>query len=129
MKEKHPIANHIHHDILLNGPLKSVPTSIFDSITPELIRKMALRTKGAAGPSMLDADEWRRMLGSKLFKDVGVDLSKADRVEDLSSLIPLLACRLIPLDKCPGLRPIGIGEVLRRIIAKAITFNLNEGNF
>ena len=32
-----------------------------------------------------------------------------------------IACRLIPLEKKPtGVRPIGIGEVLRRIIGKAI---------
>ena len=30
------------------------------------------------------------------------------------------ACRLIPLDQNPGVRPIGVGEVLRRIIGKAI---------
>ncbi len=31
-----------------------------------------------------------------------------------------MACRLIPLNKNPGVRPIGIGEVPRRITAKAI---------
>ena len=31
-----------------------------------------------------------------------------------------VACRLIPLNKNPGVRPIGVGEVLRRIIGKAI---------
>ena len=30
------------------------------------------------------------------------------------------ACRLIPLNKNPGVRPIGIGEVMRRILGKAI---------
>ena len=37
-----------------------------------------------------------------------------------SPLDPLLACRLIPLDKSPGIHPIGSGEVLRRIIGTSV---------
>jgi len=37
-------------------------------------------------------------------------------------LSSLLACRLIALDKHPGIRPIGIGDTARRIIAKAVLY-------
>ena len=37
-----------------------------------------------------------------------------------------LACRLIPLNKNPGVQPIGVGEVLRRIIGKAIMTVVNS---
>ena len=41
-------------------------------------------------------------------------------VQQNNCLEPLLACRLIPLNKNPGFRPIGIGEILRRIIGKTV---------
>ena len=44
--------------------------------------------------------------------------------EDISdnSLETFLACRLVPLDKRPGLRPIGVGEVLRWIAGEMVMY-------
>ncbi len=39
---------------------------------------------------------------------------------DPACIAPLLACRLIALTKNPGVRPIGIGDTARGIMAKAI---------
>ena len=79
---------------------------------------------------MYNADDWRIILGSTIFGAEAEDLRKSlalltrelciNEIEDAESLEALLGCRLIPLDKNPGLRPIGIGETLRRIIGKAV---------
>ena len=111
--------------------LPDIPEKIhpikFHSIDAESVKKAMLRTKGAAGPSGHDADGWKRILISHQFGNSSNDLGKTFAevikklctTEDLSSsLEALLACRSIPLDKNPGPRPIGIGEVLRRIASK-----------
>ena len=43
-----------------------------------------------------------------------------------SLLEAFISCRLIPLDKNPGIRPIGVGEVLRRIIGKTVSAFFKE---
>ena len=82
-----------------------------------------------AGPSGVDAYEWRRLCTA--FKGASTDLCHslalmAQRLctsyVDPKCVSPLLACRLIALDKSPGVRPIGIGDTARRIIAKAVLF-------
>ena len=93
----------------------------------------ALRTKGAAGPSGLDTYCWRRICTS--FKAASNDIchSLALLVKRLCTILvnpkgisPLLACRLIVLDKCLGIRPLGICETHRRIIAKEILLTTKD---
>ena len=86
-----------------------------------------MHTHGSAGPSGLDSFAWRRLCSS--FGSVSHDLCSAlaavgrrlcSSLVNPESISAFVACRHIPLDKCPGVRPIGVGEVPRRIIAKAI---------
>ena len=129
LEEKHPEANPVQPEAILNENLTSEDFHpiIFDSITAEVIRNSALHTEGAAGPSGLDAMSWRRLCTA--FGQKSNDLccalaSFARRIcttyIDPSGLTAYTSCRLIPLDKCPGVRPIGIGEVVRRIIGKSV---------
>ena len=86
-----------------------------------------MKTHGSAGPSGFDADDWRRLLSA--FGQTSTNLCKlvakfAKRLA--TSIIPpddLIAnndCRLVALDKCPGVRPIGISEVMRNITGRII---------
>ena len=109
---------------------------MFEVIDGQLIRSTVLKMDGAAGPSGLDAAAWKRMCTS--FKTVSVDLceslaSTARRLcseyVDPNGISALVACRLIALDKCPGVRPIGVGETARAIgkaIATAIGNDIQE---
>lgn len=99
----------------------------FDRITGLLIRSIALHVDGAAGPSNLDAHGWRRICTS--FHGASADICNAlaglarrlcTEYVDPAGLTAFTACRLIALDKHPGVRPIGVGEVIRRIVGKAI---------
>ena len=67
MKEKHPEAAQVEEGSLLYGPVEYVPLVIFDTIDELSIYNAALKTKGAGGPSGMDADLYRRMLCSKNF--------------------------------------------------------------
>jgi len=129
LAQKHPLSKPASPEILLPDEPKPAHPVIFESLTAENIRTAVTRTKGVSGPSNMDSDGWRRMLLSKSFGESSDDLCNAiasvarkmctEEVKD-ASLEALLAARLSPLVKNPGLRPIGVGEVLRRIIGKAI---------
>ena len=136
----HPEQSEIQADTLYQGPLPVTSTAHFNSITEQEILKAAQQTKGSGGPSLLDAKQWKRMLCSGHFKAENKELREqlaifakkiATEMVDPAILEAYVSCRLIPLDKEPGctelkIRPIGVGEVLRRIIGKTIMWSLNS---
>ena len=88
-----------------------------------IVHSTALIVDGAAGHSGLDAAAWKRLCSS--FKSASADL--CDSLSALGrricscyacGLIAFVSCRLIALNKFLGVRPIGIGETVRRIIGK-----------
>ena len=65
---------------------------------------------------------------SDLCKTLAIAVRKICTTPNLSHFLEtFLACRLIPLDKSPGLRPIGVGEILRRIAGKALVAVIRDG--
>ena len=128
LHEKHPAPREIKPESLIQGEPRAVENVIYENIDADAIYQAAKKVNGAAGPSGADSDMWKRLLCSKQHKKKPAELCQA--VADLakklnreripaSHLQSFVAGRLIPLDKDPGIRPIGIGEVLRRIISSA----------
>ena len=127
--DKHPEGQPLEPNCIQSQHLRTLLylPDVFDKISARLVRKHAMKTHGSAGPSGLDADDWRRLLSA--FGQTSTNLCKlvANLAKRLAtSIIPpddLIAynrCRLVALDKCPGVRPIGIGEVMRRITGRII---------
>ena len=135
LKAKHPNAESVSEDCLLRGPLVNIPKYLYDSIDEQSVLTSALKTKGSAGPSGMDAELYRRILCSKSFSTAGKSLREEIAIFTKNLLLnaynpsllePYVASRLIPLDKNPGIRPIGVGEVLRRIVGKIISTHANS---
>ena len=131
LKEKHPKPQVVQLGSLLFGPIKDIPDTLYYEINEDMVRDAALRTKGSCGPSGVDANSFRRILTCKSFKRSGTELCEAiasmtkrlcSEYVDPRGLEAILANRLFPLDKGEGVvRPIGVGEVLRRIMGKCVT--------
>ena len=125
---KHPQGQRAHPECIVPSPPQEIHPVVFDA---NAIRSASLRTTGSAGPSGLDAYEWRRLCTAFNGSSTGLCSALAQAAKrlctshvDPRSVSPLLACRLIALDKHPGVRPIGIGDTARRIIAKAALFTI-----
>ena len=85
------------------------------------------------GPSGMDTRCWRRLCTA--FHSVSSELCIAialfarhicSSFVSPDILAPFVACCLIALDKQPGVRPIGVCEVVRRLVAKAVLSIIRE---
>jgi len=115
LSDKHPKGQSPLTSTLIGGSSNSTPLPhpiVFEELDGICICHAVLQTEGAAGPSGLDAAAWHWMCTS--FQRNSDDLCEAlagvarrlcTAFVDSSGLTAYVACRLIALDKCPGVRP------------------------
>jgi hypothetical protein len=108
-------------------PYDNLPTPVPVLITGDVVEAVASRLSGGAGPGGTDAVDLRNWLLRFGAESESLRDSLAAIAEWLANEHPpwaayraLMACRLVALDKCPGVRPVGIGEVYRRLMAKCL---------
>ena len=126
--EKHPKAREPSNEILLPTVATEPDPVVFEEIDGTAVYNAAKNLQGSGGPTLIDADGWKHILCSKSFGNASTEL--CDAIADMAKklcresvnpdcLQEFVANRLIPLDKGedkegnPGVRPIGIGEILR----------------
>ena len=122
--EKHPPKQSPKKSTIvkLDTPATEPHHVLFEDLNCPMIRNTVLRMDGAAGPSGLDAASWKRLCTSFASTELCESLAATARrictcYVDPCGLSAFVACRLIALDKCPG---ISIGETVRRIIGRAV---------
>jgi hypothetical protein len=130
LRDKHPAMR----DPDLTGPnpdtfehYDSTPDAVPLNITAKDVEEIASKLSGAAGPSGVDAVDLRNWLlrfgaESEALREELAQLTNILSNENPSwaSYRALMACRLVALDKQPGVRPVGIGEIYRRLMAKCV---------
>ena len=77
LKQKHSASSRLNGEVLLRGEKPSVHPVVFEDIDENMVKEAALKTKGDSGPSGLDADGWRKILVSKSYGTINVDLRRA----------------------------------------------------
>ena len=125
MKEKHPEPSQSCPQAFL--PSSNLPTLTDLDITSAHIATAAKRIEGSAGPGGSTATHWQAFLlhygtHSAKLRDAVAELARrlSNTIVDWKDIRALMSSHLIALDKSPGVRPIAIGEILRRIICRSI---------
>ena len=125
LQEKHPSPRPLAVEDLPSFP--TTPEFVTHVVSADDVAHVAARLHGAAGLCGTDSRAlsfW--LLG---YKDLSSSLRTAlarlaewmaNSLVDWAAIRALMSNRLIALDKAPGVRPIGIGQIWRRTIAKCV---------
>ena len=104
-----------------------LPTLVDVDATADHVNKVATFLSGSAGLSGLDAAQWQNLLlkhggASKRLREAMASLTRrlSNSIVAWDDICAMKAKKLIALDKCPGIRPIGVGDVADRLCAKII---------
>jgi len=132
MQDKHPAGRDPGQEIgrsdtafepYEEGPPDSVPVEV----TAEIVESVASKLSGGAGPGGTDAVTLQNWLLRYGVASERLRISLASLGAWLANGNPpwaayraLRACRLVALDKQPGSRPVGIGEIYSRLFAKCV---------
>ena len=76
LKQKHPQRYDADPEIMLPDKPEEIHPIKFDSVEAENVWKAGLKTRGRAGASGLDADDWKRIFTSNQFGNSTDDLCK-----------------------------------------------------
>lgn len=131
LREKHPALRDVDLNRRNDGgafePYEELPETLPVEVTAETIEKVAHRLKGSAGPSGFDAVDLKHCLlrfgeeSTALREEMAsFTLWMANGSPPWAAYRALMANRLVALDKDPGVRPVGIGEIFRRLMAKVV---------
>lgn len=106
---------------------ESLPAVIPVRISEETVDTIARRLSGSAGPGGTDAINLQHWLlrHGMMSQKLQTSLAKfatwlATTNVPWAAIRALMSARLIGLDKNPGVRPVGVGDIWRRITAKCI---------
>ena len=124
LRTKHPDArppSTASLDTYPNNPPEMVPVDITDNV----VAAVAVRISGGAGPGGADSvslQHWLLRFGaaSRKLRLIVADFGKllSNGRPPWAAYCAMMSGRLITLDKSPGIRPVGIGETWRRLLAK-----------
>ena len=108
---------------------KDLPVLIDVDVTAVHMLQITSTLSSGAGVSALDAAQWQNLLlkqggASENLREAMAALTRrlANNIVEWDDIRAMKANKLIALDKCPGVRPIGIGYVAARLCAKVMIY-------